>query len=157
MFYGMLSEWERDKAYLSPAFGKAFAFLAGKDLPALPDGRHDIDGDTIFALVQAPTTEPAKVRRFEAHAKYFDIQFLISGEEKQLYAANAQGATVTEDALAERDILFYTVPASHNAVILTPGSYAVYAPHELHAPNCDASVPGCTLKKIVFKIHKDIV
>lgn len=157
MIYGSVAEWQRDKTYLSPAFDKAFAFLEDQDLASLPEGKHEVAGDKIFALVQSPATEPENARRFEAHAKYFDIQLLVSGEEKQLYAANDKGTTVTEDALAERDVIFYTKPATCNAVVLTPLTYAIYAPGELHAPNCDASVPGCKLKKIVFKIHKDAV
>lgn len=157
MFYGTLAELKRDKAYLSPAFAKALAFLDGKDAASLPDGRHEIDGDRIFALVQDPATAPEDALRFEAHAKYFDIQFLVSGEEKQLYAANSEGTSVTEDAFAERDVAFYTAPAAYNTVTLKPMSYAVYAPGELHAPNGDASIPACKLKKIVFKIHKDAV
>lgn len=157
MFYGALSEWQRDKTYLPAAFDKAFALLRDKDPAALPDGRHEIDADAVFALVQAPFTEPETRRRFEAHAKFFDIQLLIFGEEKQLYAPNSAGTDITEDALAERDVIFYTRPAAYNSVTLTPMTYAVYAPGELHAPNCDASIPGCGLKKIVFKIRKDAV
>jgi biofilm protein TabA len=157
MFYGIAAEWQRDKICLPAAFDKALAFLEGKDLASLPNGKYEIDGDMIFALAQGPSTEPENARRFEAHAKYFDIHLLISGEEKQLYAANNNDATVTEDALAERDAAFYTRPAACNAVVLAPMAYAVYAPRELHAPNCDASIPGCKLKKIVFKIHKDAI
>lgn len=157
MIYGTMKEWQRDKAYLSAAFDKAFTFVNGKNLASLANGRYEIDGDDIFALVQDPATEPETARRFEAHAQYFDIQLLVSGEEKQRYAANSEGTTVSEDAFAERDVAFYTDPPLSNAVILTPMTYAVYAPMELHAPNCDGSIPGNKLKKIVFKIHKDAV
>lgn len=157
MIHGLLSEWQRDKNHLSPAFNRALAFLEGRDPANLAVGKYAIDGNAIFALVQDPVTEPETLRRFEAHARYFDLQLLITGEEKQLYAANSEGTTVTEDLFAGKDVAFYTPPARCNAVILSPMTYAVYAPMELHAPNCDASIPGCALRKIVFKIRKDAV
>lgn len=157
MFYGLFSEWQRDKSYLSPAFNKALAFLEGRDPADLAVGKYAIDGNAIFALVQNPVTEPETLRRFEAHARYFDLQLLITGEEKQLYAANSEGTAITENLFAEKDAAFYTPPAVCNAVILRPMTYTVYAPMELHAPNCDASMPGCALRKIVFKIRKDAV
>ena len=68
-------------AALHPSFAKAFAFLekAQKELPEI--GRQEIDGDKIYALVQQYETAPASERKWEAHKKYIDIQFIYSGSE----------------------------------------------------------------------------
>lgn len=44
--------------YLDAKFQKAFAFLRTADLAALPLGNTPIDGDEVFANVQAYTTLP---------------------------------------------------------------------------------------------------
>lgn len=154
MMYGTLALWERDKAYYPEAFARAFAFLRGKDARAIAPGRYAIDGDAIYAMVQDAATEDEAARRFESHAKYADIQLLLTGREKQLYAPDASGAPITEDRLAERDTAFHARPGVYNSVILEPGSYAVYFAGELHAPNCAPALPGETVRKIVFKVAR---
>lgn len=68
--------------YLDPKFKKAFEFLRTADLAALPLGNTPIDGDEVFANVQAYTTLPDADAPFESHEKYFDLQFVVSGEER---------------------------------------------------------------------------
>ena len=46
--------------YLDPKFKKAFEFLRTADLAALPLGNTPIDGDEVFANVQAYTTQPTR-------------------------------------------------------------------------------------------------
>ena len=66
---------------ISQRLDKAFDFLQKTNLNELPEGRHDIEGDAVYALVQSYTTmNPAKVD-FEAHRKYIDIQYLREGSE----------------------------------------------------------------------------
>ena len=57
--------------YLDPKFKKAFEFLRTADLAALPLGNTPIDGDEVFANVQAYTTLPDADAPFESHEKYF--------------------------------------------------------------------------------------
>lgn len=72
--------------YLDPKFKKAFEFLRTADLAALPLGNTPIDGDEVFANVQAYTTLPDADAPFESHEKFFDLQFVVSGEERFGYA-----------------------------------------------------------------------
>lgn len=46
---------------------KGFEFLHNTDLDAIPSGKHDIDGDTIFALVQEYQTKPLAECKLESH------------------------------------------------------------------------------------------
>ena len=63
-------------------FREAFDWIASQDLEALAPGRHDIDGDAVFANVFEFDTVPADQKHYEAHRRYYDIHFLISGQEK---------------------------------------------------------------------------
>src|SRR4051794_4404145 len=88
-------------ASLAPRFAAAFAFLRHL-LTDKPLGRHDIDGDECFALVQSYTTKPIAEAKFEAHRKYIDIQFIQSGQETLLWAPVA-GLAETRAYDGEKD------------------------------------------------------
>lgn len=152
MIYGTLRTWSKDRSFFPTAFTTALAFLDGKNPATLPPGRHDIEGDRIFAMLNDAVTESADMRRFELHRRYIDIQVLLSGLEVQLYAPEPESqAGLLEDDLEAKDIAFYAHPARYNRVNLIPGDYAIYLPGELHCPCCSTGA-GETIRKIVFKI-----
>ena len=43
--------------------------------------RYDIDGDNLYATVSEYITKNEEDAKFEAHQKYIDIQYVISGKE----------------------------------------------------------------------------
>ncbi|MCC8193803.1 MAG: YhcH/YjgK/YiaL family protein, partial [Deltaproteobacteria bacterium] len=114
--------------------------------------KYPIDGDRVFASVESLFTQDEASRRFEAHRRYLDIQLLLAGREKHLYAPDLRGMVLTEDLLAERDLAFYASPPSPGSFVLAPGHYAVYFPGEPHCPCCAATPGGEAIRKIVFKI-----
>ena len=151
MIYGKLSNWQRDKNLYPAIFDLAFSFLNQKDPLSLTDGDYPIDGKHVFARVQSLTTSPEKERLFESHAKYTDLQLLLSGREKQLFLPDTADLTLTEDNLTTNDVAFYAHPDEYNSLFLTPGCYAVYFAGEAHCPNCSISVTNNAIRKIVFK------
>jgi biofilm protein TabA len=54
---------------IAPSEGmwKAMAFLQRQDLPSLPDGKTEIDGDRVFAITQRYRTEAVDAPKFEYH------------------------------------------------------------------------------------------
>ena len=74
-------EHARDNDLSAARFAKALAFLAREDLAALEPGRHEIDGDEVFANVQELVTVPAGEKNYEAHRRYADIHYVVSGTE----------------------------------------------------------------------------
>ncbi|BET69145.1 YhcH/YjgK/YiaL family protein [Opitutales bacterium ASA1] len=137
-------------AGLHPAFAAGFAWLRAFDA-ATPDGRHDIDGERHFALVQTVPTAPAAEKQFEAHRRYIDIQYVVSGDEIMLHAPLA-GLREIAPFDPTRDVGFFHDPSSATALRVPPGSFAVFFPHDAHKPCCCPSSPG-TVRKIVLKIE----
>ena len=69
------------QAAMTATLRKAIDFLSRPGVADLPDGRQEIDGERVFALVQRYETALSPAPRFECHRKYIDVQFLAAGEE----------------------------------------------------------------------------
>ena len=78
----ILDTLEQSSTYeaISPRLVKAFNFLRQMS-DQFPLGRHEIDGDDVYAMVQSFATTPVETRKYEAHRQYIDVQYLITGRE----------------------------------------------------------------------------
>lgn len=130
-----------------PLFTKAFQFLRGNDLAALPPGRIDIDGDRLFALPQEPEGRGREGARLEAHRKYIDIQVTVSGHEEIGWKGLKDCKLVSEPYRDDKDILFFgDLPDSWTRV--AAGQFVIYWPEDAHAPLGGRG----PMKKVVLKI-----
>lgn len=137
--------------YLSDKFKKAFTFLRETDLASLPIGRTEIDGDEVYASVQSYTTMTVEECAFESHLKYFDVQYVVEGEECFGYEP-VKNLTPSMDYDAERDLIFYNEPDDAGSVILKAGDFAIVPPEDGHAPRRMTKNGPCPVKKIVVKV-----
>jgi YhcH/YjgK/YiaL family protein len=129
----------------------ALEYLAATDFRQVPLGRHELDGTALVAIVQRYTTKPAAEARWEGHRRYLDVQYVVEGGERFGYAPLRPEWTVVEPYDADRDIAF--VRAQGSFFELSEGSFAILAPHDLHAPGLHLveSTPGEVLK-VVMKV-----
>ncbi len=135
-----------------PGFEKAVDFL--KHCPCdQPDGTVEIDGRNVCAIVQTyETRKEDSAPRFEAHRKYIDIQFLLSGCELMGWAPE-HAVEITEAYNEDKDILFGTVPDSSSAfTFFRAGQAIVLFPSDAHAPGLAKGRPQ-KVKKVVVKIR----
>ncbi len=136
---------------MTPALRKAFAFLSKPGLLDLPDGRVDLDGDRVYALIQRYATMPAGAPKFEYHRKYIDVQFIVAGSEIIGWAPR-ENMSVTDDYDTGKDVCFGTVAeGAWTPVHLGAGKLAVLWPEDAHAPKLAAGSPS-TVVKIVVKV-----
>lgn len=134
---------------MTSSIKKAIAFLRQPDIHLLADGRVDIDGQQVFALVQRYETVMTDAPKFEYHRKYIDIQHIVSGEEAIGWAP-AERMTITDVYDLDKDICFGTVPAGEmTSVRLHAGQLAVLYPEDGHAPKLAVSAPSHVLKIVV--------
>jgi biofilm protein TabA len=136
----------------TPNMQRALDFLRqvrGRDLP---DGKVEIDGDRVFALVQSYDSVAASDPIFfEAHRKYIDVQYVAAGEEVIGYSA-ANHLTVTADYDEAKEAWFGTLPAADTTFVrLAAGELAVLYPTDGHAPRLAAGTP-VAVRKIVVKV-----
>lgn len=94
-----------------------------------------------------------KAKKAELHAQYVDIQLLLSGEERILFAI-AGAARQCEAWHVEEDYQLCSAMENQQSVTLRPGSFAVFMPGEPHKPGCVVDEAG-EIKKVVIKVRAD--
>jgi len=134
-------------AALNPRFGEAFDFLRHLG-PAPSIGRHEIDGDCAYALVQQYKTRPVAGVQLEAHRRYIDIQYIVRGSEAISWAP-LDGLTVTMPYDVTKDVGLFTASANMIPVPIRVGQCAILFPEDAHAPCCTWGEVTEVLKVVV--------
>jgi YhcH/YjgK/YiaL family protein len=134
--------------HLGGNFQKAFSFITDPELLFLENGRYEIDGDNVYALISEYKTKDLNEGKLEAHKKYIDVQFMAKGEELIGYTP-FQDQNILSEYNEEKDICFYNGDKSF--LKIEQGMFAVFFPGELHMPGI-TSVRSNNVKKIVVKI-----
>ena len=137
----------------SERIARGFELLKDSQLADKPNGRYDVDGDSLFYLAQRYTTQPPEERRFESHRKYADIQLILSGREIMGYIP-ASTLTITTPYDDAKDIVFYDTPRSYSTVEVSEGMFALFYPGEAHMAACQLAAPT-DVHKIVVKVRMD--
>jgi biofilm protein TabA len=132
---------------LHPAFARAFEFLIATDLKSLAQGRHPLDGDRLYVLLDQKEGRGREGARLEAHRRYLDIQLTIEGSEEIGWRPTAECQQPSGDFDETKDIGFFEDrPTTWLAV--KPGRFAIFFPDDAHAPLAGHGL----LKKAVVKI-----
>lgn len=132
---------------------KAFEFLKTTNLEELAPGRHDIDGDNLYAAVSEYITKNPEEATYESHRQYVDIQYVVSGKELIGLAPASELKEVLTPYDASKDIEFMTV---NDAAILNaaPGRFFLFFPNDLHCPGMKDG-ENSPVKKVVIKVKID--
>jgi len=141
-------------AALGPAFRKAFDYLAVTDFNALKDGRYEVDGEAVYALLSSYTTAAAEAKKLEAHRRYADIQVLLKGEETILWTP-LEGLQTAEEYQADKDIVFFrdrAGAAGTAPLAMRPGLFALFLAWDAHKPGCNLGGPAA-VRKVVIKVR----
>ncbi len=129
---------------------KAFRFLATADLASLPKGRHELDGTDLYASVDEYLSREPEDCRLEAHRKYADIQYVISGQEQIGITPLAETVEATPYH-PDNDILFLDGEVGLYGQA-TPECFFIFFPDDAHMP-CLKSGERSNVKKVVVKVR----
>jgi YhcH/YjgK/YiaL family protein len=102
----------------------------------LPLGKHEIEGDKVFALVQEYSPKPRAVGKFEAHERYWDVQFVARGAERMGWVVRSRLA-ISEPYDAAREVMFFeSSPYSGigDFFLVAEGFFTVFGPQDVHMP-----------------------
>lgn len=146
MLYGTLKHLDSYRG-IHPGVMRGLEILRDTDFSHLEDARYEVDGDNLFFSLQSYESKPANDTP-EAHKKYVDIQFLVSGRERMGVAPLEDMVEVVE-ARPEGDIWLYHGPTDE--ILLTGDRFAALWPEDAHAPGIAVDGPE-RCRKCVVKV-----
>ncbi|RKX47287.1 MAG: YhcH/YjgK/YiaL family protein [Verrucomicrobia bacterium] len=133
-------------AGLKIGLSEAFGFLDQPGLAELPDGKHEIAGSRVYAIIAHENGRAVSDGKLEGHRKHIDIQYVISGEESMGWAPR-EGLVSSVDYDEENDLEFFAGEPD-SIVRIPPGSFAVFLPTDAHLP----LVGDGPIHKVVVKV-----
>jgi len=119
-------------AGLKVGMSEAFGFLDQPRLAELPDGKYEIAGDRVYAIIAHENGRKVIEGELEAHRKYIDIQYVISGDESMGWKPR-EGLVNSIDYDEERDLEFFEENPD-SIVRIPPGSFVIFLPTDAHLP-----------------------
>lgn len=132
---------------LGEGFEEAITWFSKKGQEA-DIGEHQILSNKVFAIVSSYKTKPKKLGSWEAHKKYIDIHFVISGTEKIGYA-NISQLKIINTYNQTKDLILLT--GNGNFFTLNNGNFGVFYPGDAHMPGITLGKIS-NIKKIVIKV-----
>lgn len=137
---------------LGPRFALGFQYLRETDFSQVAKGKYEIDGTNLIAIVNEYDTIDQLGEQMEAHKKYIDIQYIVSGEE--LIGHDLLQQQVPSKAYDEENDfwLFADTPTFFSK--MRAGMFAIFFPTDLHMPNIRVQ-EATPVKKVVLKLRVD--
>jgi len=125
-------------------------FLQRASIVSLPDGKHEIDGQRLFAIVAHDQGRGREGAILEYHRKYIDIQYVVSGSECIGWQSLESCQQPKQAYLSDTDCgLYADRPPSWFE--LPPQSVAIFFPEDAHAPLASNG----SVHKVVVKVAVD--
>jgi len=134
---------------LSERIEKALKYIENSDLLNLENGKYQIEGDDIYAIVQDYETKPQSQGKWEAHKKYIDIQYIIKGRERigwGMISDFSEITTYNED----KDIFF--LEGNGEFTEIKEGFFIILTPQDVHMPSISVGKNQEYVKKAVIKV-----
>ncbi|MCF7817340.1 MAG: YhcH/YjgK/YiaL family protein [Kiritimatiellales bacterium] len=133
-------------AGLKIGISEAFGFLNQPGLAELPDGKYEIAGSRVYATIAHENGRRTEDGELEAHRKYLDVQYVISGNESMGWK-NREGLVNSMDYDEGRDLEFFK-GEPESIVRVPPGSFTVFLPTDAHLP----LIGNGPIHKVVVKV-----
>ena len=135
---------------MHPRMADAFRYLQKTDFSKIEPGRYEIDGADLFALIQLYDPKLKEKARWEAHRKYIDVQYVLSGSELFGYAPLERLNSVAYDEAKD----FHELKGDGDFLHVPAGTFLILFPQDAHMPGISGT-GSQPVKKIVVKILLD--
>lgn len=134
----------------SGKLARAFQFLRRGGFDEYATGRHEVDGEALYIMVNRYSTRDSDELPYEAHRAYLDVHYIVSGREI-LYWEDLEKMPLGEgyDTDSDAELFRHT---GGTPITLQPGMFVVLYPWDAHKPGCIAgsAIPTC---KVVVKLR----
>jgi YhcH/YjgK/YiaL family protein len=128
----------------NPYLAKALKWLEANapNLSNMENGEYEIDGRDVYAIVNSYDTKAQADCGWEAHLKYCDIHYSVSGSERIGYSHISQ-MTLKQAHDSEKDYALYD--GEGDFLVVKEGMFC-------YAPGCMSADQSTFLKKVVIKL-----
>ena len=135
-------------AGMSKRIKTALDYIQNTDFSIRENGRYEIEGDKIFALVNEYKTKNANESFLEGHRDYIDVQYIVEGFE-QVGVVILAGQKAVKEYDANDDYLLFI--EEHSLISIKKDMFAIFFPDDLHMPGLSKGKAN-TVKKVVVKV-----
>lgn len=131
---------------LHPLFGQAFDYLKNFGSRQIVEGKQEILGSDLFALVSLHDNYDAN-KKLEAHRRYIDIQYIHKGTDVIGWKELGKCAVPVAEFSEANDVILFTDKPEFK-FNLAAGCFTVLYPQDAHAPLMGED----SLVRVVLKI-----
>lgn len=132
---------------LGPGIETGLRYLETTDFSSVEPGKYDIDNGC-HVIVQNYLTKPREEKRWEAHQKYIDIQFIADGAELMGYA-DIRTLRVIEKYNESKDVTW--LEGAGSFFTIRAGVFVILFPDDAHMPGVEIAAPD-NVRKVVVKV-----
>ncbi len=133
----------------SARLAKALEHLKKLAAAVPADGKMELEGKDIYAIVQSYETKPPAEKKWEAHQNYLDIQYVAEGRELMGWAPVGKLAA-SAPYHPEKDVINFKEHAG-TPVQVEAGCFAIFYPEDGHQPGVQWGA-SARVRKIVVKV-----
>ncbi len=141
-------------AKFSKRWDMVLDFLKKTDLKKIPTGRIVLS-DSVYVNIDEYKTKDfnADNANYEAHKKYIDLQYIVSGEEN-IELTHSQDLEILTPYNEEKDIMFFKHQKGE-LLHATPKNFFIFFPQvDIHRP-CLTIKEQSPIRKVVAKVLAD--
>jgi len=135
---------------LHPEFERVFNFLQNNDLLNMPVGKHEINGDNLFVILDKSHGRKKEEAMLEVHRKYIDIQLILDGTDEMGWESIQKCVNPADEYNTENDIQFFKDSPS-NWLTVKKGMFAIFFPDDAHLPLIGNSMIHKAVAKVAVR------
>lgn len=143
-------KYTKNYCNLSQKIKLGLEYLSNNNLKDVENGKYNIDGEDVFINIQDYYTKPQNQGKWEAHRKYIDIQFMISGYEK-VGVGPIDDFIKSETYNELKDLEFFQTDKALQFVEIKENDFLILFPNDVHMPQISIK-ESSYVKKAVLKI-----
>lgn len=134
---------------LGDGIKKALQFIKDTDFETMEAGKIEIDGENIYAILSKYNTKDPDDGKWEAHQKYVDVQYIVSGNEDFGFV-NIDYLDEATEYDEENDVQFFEGEGDY--IQLHEEEFVILYPHDVHMP-CLSIEKSEEVLKVVVKVR----
>ena len=112
-----------------------------------PDGKEHLEEEDAFLIFKEYESKDTKGALMEAHNQYWDIMYMVEGEETVYVKPRKQLKTIVQEYRESGDAMLAELDEDCTPVRLSAGQFLILFPEDAHCPERE-----CTRKQQVKKI-----